>query len=190
MSQIKKNDLDGAYATFDEAHKIKPNCVISYYGKGLVWKEKGDMDKMMNSMDKAIELGMEEPKMGKYVQRAKNAASKALLAEATEEITKEHGAIAAQYLNDSFKYKAGDADSYYYLTVAYNKAKEYGNAADAANKALGMKEGDKSDIYFELGTALAGKGDSSGACGAFKKVTGGPNVDAAKYQIEQVLNCG
>jgi tetratricopeptide (TPR) repeat protein len=54
MSQIKKNDLDGAYATFDEAHKIKPNCVISYYGKGLVWKEKGDMDKMMNSMTKPL----------------------------------------------------------------------------------------------------------------------------------------
>jgi tetratricopeptide (TPR) repeat protein len=190
MSQIKKNDLDGAYATFDEAHNIKPTCVISYYGKGLVWKEKGDMGKMMTNMDKAIELGATEPKMDKYVSKAKTAASKALVAEATEEITKEHGDIAAKYLNDSFKYKAGNADTYYYLTIAYNKSSNYSNAAEAANKAIGMKEGDKSDIYFELGVALAGTGDSGGACGAFKKVTSGPNVDAAKYQIDQVLKCG
>jgi tetratricopeptide (TPR) repeat protein len=190
MSQIKKNDLDAAYAAFDEAHKVSPNCVISYYGKGLVWKGKGDMDQMMANMDKAIEFGATEPKMDKYVGKAKTAASKALVAEATEEITKEHGDVAAKYLNDSFKYKAGNADTYYYLTIAYNKSSKYANAVEAANKAIGMKEGDKSDIYFELGVALAGTGDSNGACGAFKKVKSGPNVDAAKYQVDQVLKCG
>ena len=190
MSLIKKKDLDGAYATFEEAHQVKSTCVISYYGKGLVWKERGDYDQMMANMDKAIELGAEEPKMSKYVGKAKTAASKALVAEATEEITKEHGKQAAVYINDSFKYKAGNADTYYYLTIAYNKSKEFSKAAEAANTALGMKEGDKSDIYFELGQALEGSGDASGACGAYKKVTGGPNAEAAKYQIEQVLSCG
>lgn len=190
MSQIKKKDLDGAYATFDEAHAVKSSCVISYYGKGLVWKGRGDFDQMMVNMDKAIELGASEPKMAKYVAKAKTAASKALVAEATEEITKEHGKVAAQYLNDSFKYKQGTADTYYYLTIAYNKSKAYSKAAEAANTALGMKEGDKSDIYFELGQALQGKGDASGACGAYKKVSTGPNVDAAKYQVEQILKCG
>jgi tetratricopeptide (TPR) repeat protein len=190
MSLIKKKDLDGAYATFEEAHKVKSTCVISYYGKGLVWKERGDMGKMMTNMDKAIELGASEPKMDKYVTKAKSAASKGLVAEATQEITKEHGNIAARYLNDSFKYKAGNADTYYYLTIAYNKSNEFNNAVEAANKAISMKEGDKSDIYFELGMALTGKGDSDGACGAFKKVTGGANAEAAKYQIDQVLKCG
>jgi len=190
LSELKDNNLDAAYATFDEAHSVKPTCVIAYYGKGLVWKERGDMGEMMNSMDKAIELSATEPKMSKYAAKAKSAASIALLAEATEEITKEHGKEAAEYINDSFKYKAGDADAYYYLTVAYNKSKEYTKAAESANKALGMKEGDKSSIYFELGQALKGSGDTSGACDAFKKVTSGPNVDAAKYEITQTLKCG
>ncbi len=189
MSLIKDNDLDGAYQAFDEAHKVKPTCVISYYGKGLVWKERGDFNKMMSSMDKAIELGQKEPKMDKYVERSKDAASKALLAEATEEINKEHGAEAARHINDSFKYKAGDADAYYYLTVAYNKSKNFGKATEAANTALGMQQGDKSSIYFQLGQALEGQGNTSGACDAYKQVTSGPNVDAAKYQITQVLGC-
>lgn len=190
MSQIKSDDLDGALASFNEAHTVKPTCVISYYGKGIVWKEKGNFDKMMVNMDKAIELGATEPKMDKYVAKAKTAASKALVAEATIEITKEHGKQAAEYINDSFKYSKGDADTYYYLTIAYNKSKDFGNAAKAANTALGMKEGDKSSIYFELGQALQGSGDTSGACDAYKKVSSGPNVDAAKYQMTQVLSCG
>ena len=113
-----------------------------------------------------------------------------MISEATEEITKEHGQEAVQLINDSFKYAQGTADTYYYLTIAYNKSKDYGNAVENANIALGMKEGDKSSIYFELGQALQGKGDSSGACNAFKNVSSGPNVDAAKYQMEQVLKCG
>lgn len=189
LSELKDNELDAAYASFDQAHKIKSNCVISYYGKGLVWKERGDMNQMMTAMDKAIEYAATEPKMSKYADKAKSASSMALLATATEEITREHGKEAAKYINDSFKYKAGDADAYYYLTIAYNKSKDFSNAIESANKALSMKEGDKSGIYFELGQALKGSGDTSGACDAFKKVTSGPNVDAAKYEITQTLKC-
>ena len=189
MSLIKKGDLDGAYAVFDEAHEVKSTCVISYYGKGLVWKERGDMGQMMTNMDKAIEIGATEPKMAKYVARAKKAASRGLIAEATEEITKEHGKVAAEYINDSFKYAAGTADTYYYLTIAYNKSSQFSKAVDVANKSIGMKEGDKSDVYFELGQALEGKGDAAGACNAYKKVSSGPNVDAAKYQIKEKLKC-
>ena len=190
MSLIKDNNLDAAYSAFDEAHKVKPTCVISYYGKGIVWKEKGDLNKMMASMDKAIELGATEPKMDKYVDQAKNAASLALLAEANEEIKKEHGEEAAKYINESFKYKKGDADAYFNLTVAYNKSKSYTKAEEAANTALGLTQGDKSSVYFQLGQAREGQGNTSGACDAYQKVTSGPNVDAAKYQMTQVLGCG
>lgn len=190
LSLLKNGNLDDAYAEFDMAQEVFPNFVIAYYGKGLVFKEKGDMNQMMANMDQAIEYSSSQSKMEKYAGKAKSAAAKTLIAEATEEITREHGKEAAKYINDSFKYKAGSADTYYYLTVAYNKAKEYSKAAEAANTALGMQEGDKSGIYFELGQALKGSGDTSGACAAFKKVTSGPNVDAAKYEITETLKCG
>lgn len=190
LSLLKDGDLDNAYAEFEIAQEVVPNFVIAYYGKGLVFKEKGDMTQMMANMDKAIEYSTTQSKMEKYAAKAKKAASVTLMSTATEEITREHGKEAAKYINDSFKYEAGDADAYYYLTIAYNKSKEYGNAVESANKALSMQEGDKSGIYFELGQALKGSGDTSGACDAFKKVTSGPNVDAAKYEITQTLKCG
>lgn len=190
MSLINENKLDEAYAEFEMAHEVKSNCAISYYGKGLVFKEKGDMDKMMENMDEAIKIGKAEPKMAKYGEKAKDAAGKALVAEATSEITKEHGKEAVKLINDSFKYEPANADTYYYLTIAYNKNKQYVEAAEAANKAIALQTGDKSSIYFELGQALEGSGDTAGACAAYKNVTTGPNVDAAKYQMTQTLKCG
>jgi tetratricopeptide (TPR) repeat protein len=163
--------------------------VNSFYGKGLVYKEKGDFDQMMVNMDEAIKYGAENPKAAKTVAKAKKTASKALVNEAAREIQKEHGKEAVEYINSSFKYAKGDATTYYYLTIANNKSKQYNDAVSAANKALELEQGDKSNIYFELGQALAGKGDTGGACNAYKKVTGGDNAEAAKYQMEQILKC-
>lgn len=189
-SLVKEGKLDEAYAEYEKAHAIKPDCVNSFYGKGLVYKERGDMAKMMESMDEAIKYGADNPKAAKTVAKAKKTASKTLVNEAAREIQKERGANAVKYINDSFKYAEGNADSFYYLTIAYNKTKQFGEAVTSANKAIEMKEGDKSDIYFELGQALEGKGDAAGACNAYKQVTSGPNVEAAKYQITQSLKCG
>lgn len=190
LSLVKAKKYDEAMAVFNEVHAEKSDCAISYYGKGLAYKGKGDMDNMMASMDEAIKIGQEQPKMAKYGDKAKKAAAKTLMAEATEELTKEHGKEAAILINDSFKYAPGNADAYYYLTIAYNKSKEFSKASEAANKAISMKEGDKSDIYFELGQALEGSGDAAGACSAYKNVTTGPNVESAKYQMTQTLKCG
>jgi len=189
MSLIKENKLDDALDEFDKALKAKPEFALSYYGKGLVYKEKGDLDAMMVNMDEAIKLGDKYSSMKKYGDKAKNAASVTLLATATEEINKEHGEEAARLINESFKYEKGTADTYYYLTVAYVKSKQFEEAVTAAKKALELKTGDKSNIYFSLGQALEGKGDVSGACDAYKNVTTGPNVEAAKYQITQKLKC-
>ncbi len=189
-SLVKEGKLDEAYAEYEMALSIKPDCVNSFYGKGLVFKEKGDLAKMMENMDEAIKYGADNPKAAKTVANAKKTASKTLVNEAAREIQKEHGKEAVQLINDSFKYASGNADTYYYLTIAYNKTKQFGEAVAAANKAIELKEGDKSDIYFEMGQALEGKGDATGACDAYKKVTAGPNVEAAKYQMTQTLKCG
>jgi len=44
-------------------------------------------------------------------------------------------------------------------------------------------------LYFVLGKAYEGKADNTAACTAYKNVTSGPNVKAAKYQIEIVIKC-
>jgi hypothetical protein len=75
------------------------------------------------------------------------------------------------------------------MAIAYNGESKWDDAITAANKALELETADKSDIHFELGKSYEGKGDGAAACQSYKSVTGGANVSAAKYQIEQVLKC-
>ncbi len=188
-SLLKSNKINEAFAEYEMAIEILPTYPNAYYGKGMVYKSKDDMANMMISMDKAIELGATNPKAAKIVKKAKSTTSKTLVNAGAKEIQKEHGKKAAEYIVSSFKYAPGNAKAYYYLSLAYNNTKSWDKAIEAANKAIGLEADDKGDMYFALGQAYEGKGDASGACTAYKNVTSGPNIEAAKYQITQVLKC-
>jgi len=188
-SFLKKGKLEEAFAEYEMAIDINPNCVKGFYGKGLVYKSKGDYKNMMINMDKVIEIGADNPKAAKTVKKAKSTTSKTLVNAGAKEIQIEHGKKAAEYINMSFNYAPGNANAYYYLTLAYNNTNSWDEAIASANKAIGLETGDKGDMYFALGQAYEGKGDVAGACTAYKSVTTGPNVESAKYQITQVLKC-
>lgn len=187
---LKEEKLDDAKSDYEKALELDFSNIDALYGLGLVYKSKGDMENMMKYMDQVIELGSSNPKTAENVANAKSAASVALLNEGAKALQNKESQAAVIYINDSFKYAPGDADAYFNLTVANIMAKNWDDAAAAANKALELKEGDKSGIYFQLGQALEGKGDPAGACAAYKNVTSGPNAEAAKYQMTQVLKCG
>ena len=186
----KEKKLDEAYAEYQLALDVKPSCVKAFYGQGMVYKTKGDMEKMMEKMDKVIENGEGNSKAAKTVAAAKTTAAKSLYNAALSALQENQADKAIKYLNDSFKYEEGNADAFYYLAVSYNKTKKWADALKSAEKALTLKEGDKSDIYFEQGQAFEGNGDATNACSAYKKVTAGANVESAKYKITQTLKCG
>jgi len=188
-SLLKKNKLEEAFAEYEMAIDINPKCVKGFYGIGLVYKSKGDYKNMVINMDKVIEIGADNPKAAKTVKKAKSTTSKTLVNAGAKEIQREHGKKAAEYINMSFNYAPGNANAYYYLALAYSKTNNWDDAITAANKAIGLETGDKGDIYFALGQAYEGKGDATAACTAYKSVTTGPNIEAAKYQMEQVLKC-
>lgn len=188
-SLLKKDKIDEAFAEYEMALEINPNCVKAYYGKGLVYKSKGDYENMIINMDKVIEVGADNPKAAKTIKKAKSTTSKTLVNAGAKEIQREHGKKAAEYINMSFKYAPGTASAYYYLSLAYIKTSNWAEAITAANKAIALETGDKGEIYFAIGQASEGKGDTVGACAAYKSVTTGPNVEAAKYQMTQVLKC-
>ncbi len=188
-SLLKKDKIEEAFAEYEMALEILPTCVNAYYGKGLVYKSKDDYKNMVINMDKAIELGAENPKAAKTVKKAKSTTSKTLVNAGAKEIQREHGEKAAEYINLSFKYAPGNANAYYYLALSYNKTQNWNEAITAANKAISMETGDKGDLYFALGQSYEGKGDTTGACTAYKNVISGSNVETAKYQMTQVLKC-
>jgi len=188
-SFLKKSKLDDAFAEYEMAIEMDAKCIKAYYGKAAVYKSKKDYDNMMIDVDKVIELGGDNAKLAKTVKKANTLASKALFNAGLKELENKNGKKAIDYINMSFKYAPGTANSYYYIALANNISKNWSDAITAANKAISLETGEKSDMYFALGQAYEGNGDAAGACAAYKNVTAGGNLELAKYQITQVLKC-
>jgi tetratricopeptide (TPR) repeat protein len=183
---LKAEELDKAMEKYTEALKYKPEYAKAYYGIGLVYKKKDDLDKMKESLDKAIALAGQDEKT---ITSAKDAAGNAFLNAGAKELQGNSYEKSLEYLNIYLTYDATNPKSYYYLALANNGLKKWDDALTAANKAFELETDDKSDIYFEIGKAYEGKTDATAACDAYKSVTAGNNVAAAKYQREQVLKC-
>ena len=186
ITLLKKKKFAEANTNFNKSIKLLPSHTKAYYGNVLVFKYQKDADNIVLATDKILELGKDGDK---YVNKSKSVAKKYFLAVGTEALKKMNYTDALKYLNLSMDYGTPNADTYYYLALTNNGLKKWDDAVSTANKAIGLKEGEKSDIYFVLGKALEGKADNAAACNAYKKVTNGPNLDVAKYQIKHVLKC-
>jgi tetratricopeptide (TPR) repeat protein len=53
---LAKQNFDGAIAKYDEISKLNPSEPTVYYNMALAYGHKGDYDKAIKSLDKAIEL--------------------------------------------------------------------------------------------------------------------------------------
>jgi len=189
MGLVKAKKYDDALAFFDKALAYKEGCVNAYYGQGLAFKGKEDIDAATKSFEAVVANGEGNTKAAKTVKKAKSAGQKMLEANAAKELQIEHTQKAIDYLNKSLDFGANSANTYYMLALAYNKQKKYADAISAANTGINLEAGDKSNLQFELGKAYEGKGDSANACTAYKAVVSGPNVQAAAFQIKEVLKC-
>lgn len=189
LSLVGDKKYDESLVIFEKALGSKADCVNAYYGMGLAYKEKDDIDAAVESFDNAVKNGAGNPKAEKTVNKAKSAAQNMLEANAAKELQIEHTQQAIDYLNKANTYGTGSANTYYMLALAYNKQSKFDDAIKAATQALATEGVDGNSVNFELGKAYEGKGDAANACASYKKVTGGPNVKAAEFQVKEVLKC-
>lgn len=187
-AMLKAKKYEQAHAAIAQSTAIKANSAKASYVEGLVFKGEGKTEQAGASFAKAIEQDKSQSK--KYAKKAQSAAGKMFEAAAAKELQLEHTDKAISFLSEAVKYNDKSSNSFYMMAVAYNKAKQYDQAIEAAQKGLAL-EGNKniSATQFELGKAFEGKGDAAKACAAYKKVVDGPNAQAAQFQIKEVLKC-
>lgn len=185
MSSWKKDDFDKAIDYFNKAIEADPSYSKTYLGMALVYKSKENDDKMKQYIDKCIEIGAGD----KYAEQAKDIAQKHFYSKAAKALQANNYPQAVEHLDTSLEYGTPDAATFYFYTLAYNGQAKWQQAIEAAEKALSMEMEDKSNLYFELGKAYEGAGNTEAACDAYKKVSGGDNLEVAKYKIEQELKC-
>lgn len=190
-SDYKQRNYEDALKNLNTSVEKDPDFAKSYYLLGVVYNKMDDAEMMKKSFDLAIQKA-ELDNDQKTASKAKKTASKYLANFAVKSIQKEQIDNAIVYLDQSIEYGDGDADTYYYYAITYNKKSSWDDAIKAANKALELEKDEKdaeAKIYYELGTAYYGKGDKDSACKAYKEAAYGDHVAQANYQIKEVLKC-
>ena len=185
-ADLKNDALDVAIEKYNKSLGYKEGYYKAYYGLGLVYKKQENLPLMKENLDKSIAGAGDDTKL---IGNAKDAASSAFQKAGALQLQSSKYSAAVENLLASQEYNNTEPRTYYYLAIAYNGLSKWDEAITAANKALELQTDDKSDIYFELAKAQENKGDKANACTNYKNVTAGNNVEAAKYQITQVLKC-
>lgn len=185
-ADLRADAFDKAIENYNKALKNKSNFARAYYGLGLVYRKQDKNEEMKLAMDRVIELS---PAGDKTAENARSTVATAYLNEGAMALQKNAFDAAIDNLTVSAEYNEAEAKTFYYMALAYNGKKDWDSAIEAAGKAIILGIENAGDAWFEIGKSNEGKGDADAACEAYKKVTAGNNVAAAKYQMEQVLKC-
>lgn len=193
LLQYQQQNFQEALATLDNVIENNPNYAKAYYQKGIVIKkmDSGSMDEALSFFDKAIELG-EQNNNNQIVERSQSAAADELAYRGSQAIQNSNYSEAISLLNQALEYDSASANAHYRLSEAYNGQQEWQQAVTAANKAIELSNGgrtDKAKSYFTLGTAYQGLGQKSDACEAFTNAAYGTFKSSAEHKMEFELKC-
>jgi len=131
----KDKHLDEAYAEYEMALEMKPDCAKSLYGEGMVFKEKGELENMIEKMDLSIKYGADNAKMEKTVNAAKASAARTLLSKAVEEFNAQKFDDAGKYIGLSVHYTPFDEGTMEIFNQIADQAKDVPEMADSITKA-------------------------------------------------------
>lgn len=193
LVQFQQSNFDAALATLDDVIARNANYAKAYYQKGIVTKnmDSGSLDEALGFFDRAIEVG-EQNNDREIVGRAQNAAGSELVYQGSQAIENRNYSTAITLLNRALEYNSSSADAYYRLSEAYNAQQNWASAVDAAQQALELSNGGRTDqakSYFSLGTAYQGLGQRADACNAFDNAAYGSFKSSAEHKMEFELKC-
>lgn len=187
-NKFKENKFDEAIANYTKALNFNPDYVDPLLGLALSYENKGDEAKMIEYLDKTIEVAKKNNDL-KTADETSLKVKNFYLKKGDDAQKDKNYSEAIDYLNKTMKYDSTDASVYQVLAVNYNRVEKWNDAVEAANKAIELSKGaaeDKAPIYWELANAYQKLNNTSKACDAFKNASYGTIKPAADYQIQQM----
>ena len=190
LAAYKAEDFEAALAHHEAGSDAYSNYNKNQYGHGLALKKLGRIDEALvqwkavseSTGDRKTVLAAERAIREHFYFQASSAVSK------TNPIRSDAERAQAA-LTASQEYLEPDADFHYYMAVVH---KILGNAATsvaAADKALEMHKGSRSDkakIWFTKGEALVSIGDTEAAKLAFQNAAVGAYRQSAEHFLESL----
>lgn len=193
VHEFRDENYDAALADLETALELNENYAVAYYQKGVVMKAKtpDDFDSFMEWYDKAIEVA-ERTDDSRTLNNARNGARDELIYRAVNLAEERRFGRAIELLEKVEKYDSESASAHYRLAEIHNERGNWNRALEHARRALDLESGgvtDRAKIYFELGTAYKGQGETSNACDAFENARYGDFTDPANHELQFELEC-
>jgi tetratricopeptide (TPR) repeat protein len=188
---LNAKDYDNALGYFDSALAREPRYAKAYLGKVLAYDGMGDYDRM----EETALLGIEAAKASRDAKTSGDIEKKVratFFNNAQESMKSKDYASAIDNLNKSIEFGNSSSITYYQLGLAQEGIEKWNDAIVSFNKAIELEmggDGEKAKVYFELGKSYQAVSDVANACASYKKALVGEFAEAAKYQIETVLQC-
>jgi len=193
LIQSQKKKYDEALATLDNVIERNANYAKAYYQKAIVTKnmDNSSIDEAHQLFDKTKEVAESNGK-SQMVTQANEAAADALVFQGASAVEDDNYSKGLKLLNKALEYDDSSVNAYYRIAEAYNGQQDWQNALDAAQKALDLSNGgrtDKAKIYFALGISQQGLGDRAQACSNFENAAYGSFKSNAEHKMEYELKC-
>ena len=190
---FRQDNYDSAMNDLDTALELNPNYAAAYYQKGIVQKQINpeDVDAFIQWYDQAISVATQINDT-RTLQNATSGARDELIFRAVNLAEQRRFTDAISLLNRVENYDAESDEAQYRLAEIYNERGNWNSAETHARRALEYHTGgvaDRAKIYFELGTALKGQGNTEAACTAFENARYGDFTEPANHELQFELRC-
>jgi len=190
-SALNEGNYTEALSFYDDALGRDPNYTKGYLGKLLVYDKMQDLDRMEEIASMGI-MVCEQENDNRTAGDIKKVMRTQYFQEAQKEMAEQEYSQAEIHLENSIEYGNSNVIAYYQLGLAQKNQEKWNDAVASFNKALELETGgaaDKAKIFFGLGESYQALGQSDQACSAYKNAMFGDFAEAAKYQVENILEC-
>ncbi len=189
-THYRASENDKAIKALNQSLSFEPNNAKAYLLLGLTYRKTEDLGNMTTSMDQAIAQARKSNDE-QTIATCEKSMRDYLAVRANRLLQGNKNNDAIEMLENAIKY-GDDAQTYYLLTLAQNKLKQYDKALESAQKALALEDDtptEKAKIWLEIGNAHRDKGNTNEACDAYRNAAVGNYAEQANYQRQHVLKC-
>lgn len=193
--ELKQSKYDEAIETFNKVLAMKPETYQAHQGLGLVYKELGEVDKMLEEFSIAKEKAIAEndQEVITDINAAIDGYFRGLIEEELMMIDTEEPdyTFLIDICDQAIEANEKNGYAYWQAAMAMNKTVEYDSAIEYAEKGVSVETDPimLSALYYELGQAYQNTVRYDDACQAYNKVTEEPFFSKAEKKMMTTPDC-